>query len=260
MNPQTRRFRFSTPELFDFHNAQGERLGGLLYKPVGYEPGDKVPVITYVYEKLTPGIHRFNPRQQVFLNHGYAMLLPDVKVNVGSPGTSFVDCVVPAVEAVKAMGFTNGKFGIWGSSFGGYATSFIITQTDIFSCAVSQGTPPELIRSWASGRDRDAYNIVWGQARMGVNPFQDLDRYIAQSPFFHLDKVTTPVLIMHGAKDQTVLFGEGEMMFYALRQLGKEATFVIYNQGDHNLSRHSRRDTLDVNRRLMDWFDKYLKN
>ena len=260
LNPQLRKFRFGSPELFRFQSAGGERLAGLLYKPMDQKAGDKVPVITYVYEKLTPGIHRFIARNQMFLNHGYALLLPDVKIKVGAPGTSFVDCVVPAVDAVKAMDFTNGKFGIWGNSFGGYATSFIITQTNIFSCAVSQGTPPELIRSWASGRDRDANNIVTGQARMGVNPFEDLARYIAQSPFFHLDKVTTPALIMHGVKDQTILFGEGEMMFYALRQLGKEATFVIYNQGDHSLSRHSRLDTLDVNRRLLEWFDKYLKN
>ncbi len=94
---------------------------------------------------------------------------------------------------------------------------------------------------------------------MGGSPFEVPDRYMSQSAFFHLDKVTTPVLIMHGVKDYTILFGEGEMMFYALRQLGKEATFVIYNHGDHSLSRHSRSDTLDVYQRMLDWFGKYLQ-
>ena len=94
---------------------------------------------------------------------------------------------------------------------------------------------------------------------MGGSPFEVMERYFSQSAFFHLDKVETPVLIMHGVKDYTILFGEGEMMFYALRRLGKEATFVIYNEGDHSLSRHSRADTLDVNRRMLDWFEKYLK-
>ena len=120
-------------------------------------------------------------------------------------------------------------------------------------------TPPELFRNWASGRDRDSDNIESGQARMGGSPFEVMERYIAQSAFFHLDKVETPVLIMHGVKDYTILFGEGEMMFSALRRLGKEATFVIYNEGDHSLSRHSRADTLDVNGRMLDWFEKYLK-
>jgi dipeptidyl aminopeptidase/acylaminoacyl peptidase len=258
LNPQLTKFQFSKPELFHYHNADGVRLGALLYQPVGVGPDEKVPVITRVYEKMTPDIHRFSGRYQIFLNHGYAMLLPNVRVKVGETATSFVECVVPAVNKVRDMGFTNGKFAMWGGSFGAYATSYIITQTDIFACAVSRATPPELFRNWASGRDRDSRNIESGQARMGGSPFEVPDRYLSQSAFFHLDQVNTPVLIMHGVEDTTILFGEGEMMFYALRQLGKEATFVIYNHGDHSLSRHSRADTLDVYQRMLDWFAKYL--
>ena len=94
---------------------------------------------------------------------------------------------------------------------------------------------------------------------MGGSPFEFRERYLSQSAFFHLDKVNTPVLILHGEKDLTILFGEGEMMFYALRQLGKTAEFVAYANGDHSLSRHSRADALDVNRRILEWFDRYLK-
>ena len=94
---------------------------------------------------------------------------------------------------------------------------------------------------------------------MGASPFEVMERYLSQSAFFHLHKVETPVLIMHGVKDYTILFGAGDMMFYALRRLGKEATSVIYQEGDHSLSRHSRDDTLDVNRRMLEWFEKYLR-
>jgi dipeptidyl aminopeptidase/acylaminoacyl peptidase len=259
LNPQLARFRFSRPELFYYYSADGERLGALLYKPVGYQPGDRFPVITNVYEKMTPQVHRFDARHQIYLNHGFGVLMPNVKVKVGATATSFVKCAVPAVNAVRAMGVTNGRFGIWGGSFGAYATSYLITQTDIFSAAVSRATPPELFRNWASGRDRDSRNIERGQARMGGSPFEYPERYLSQSAFFQLDKVSTPVLIMHGVQDLTILFGEGEMMFYALRQLGKEATFVAYAHGDHSLSRHSRADTLDVDRRVLEWFDHYLK-
>ena len=221
--------------------------------------GDKVPVITWVYEKMTPAVHRFNARDQMFISHGYAMLMPNVKVKVGQTADSFEKCVVPAVNAVRQMGFTNGKIGLWGHSFGAYATSNLITRTSIFSAAVSGATPPELFRNWASGRDRDSRNIETGQARMGGTPFEFPERYMSQSAFFHLDKVTTPVLILHGEKDLTILFGEGEMMFYALRQLGKTAEFVSYANGDHSLSRHSRADAIDVNNRLLDWFARYLQ-
>ena len=259
LNPQLARFSFSKPEIFYFDNADGERLGALLYKPAGMAAGDKVPVITWVYEKMTAAVHRFNARDQMFISHGYAMLMPNVKVKVGQTADSFEKCVVPAVNAVRQMGFTNGKIGLWGHSFGAYATSNLITRTSIFSAAVSGATPPELFRNWASGRDRDSRNIETGQARMGGTPFEFPERYLSQSAFFHLDKVTTPVLILHGEKDLTILFGEGEMMFYALRQLGKTAEFVSYANGDHSLSRHSRADAIDVNTRLLDWFARYLQ-
>jgi dipeptidyl aminopeptidase/acylaminoacyl peptidase len=259
LNPQLSRFTFSQPELFYFHSADGERLGALLYRPAGVAANEKVPVITWVYEKMTPAIHRFDARHQMFISHGYAMLMPNVKVKVGQTADSFEKCVVPAVNAVRAMGFTSGRFGLWGHSFGAYATSNLITRTDIFAAAVSGATPPELFRNWASGRDRDSRNIETGQARMGGSPFEFPERYLSQSAFFHLDKLNTPVLILHGEKDQTILFGEGEMMFYALRQLGKTAEFVAYANGDHSLSRHSRADALDVNRRILEWLDRYLK-
>jgi dipeptidyl aminopeptidase/acylaminoacyl peptidase len=259
LNPQLARFAFSRPELFYYHNADGERLGALLYKPARLGPNDKAPVITWIYEKLTPAIHRFDARNQMVISHGYAMLLPNVKVKVGQTADSFEKCVVPAVNAVREMPFASGKFGIWGHSFGAYAVSNLITRTDIFAAAVSGATPPELFRNWASGRDRDSRNIETGQARMGGSPFEVPERYLSQSAFFHLDKVNTPVLILHGEKDLTILFGEGEMMFYALRQLGKTAEFVAYANGDHSLSRHSRADALDVNRRILAWFDRYLK-
>lgn len=259
LNPQLARFTFSKPELFSFDNADGERLGALLYKPVGLGPNDKVPVITWVYEKMTPGIHRFNARDQMFISHGYAMLMPNVKVKVGQTADSFEKCVVPAVNAVRRTGVTNGKFGLWGHSFGAYATSNLITRTNIFAAAVSGATPPELFRNWASGRDRDSRNIETGQARMGGSPFEFPERYFSQSAFFHLNKVNTPVLILHGEKDLTILFGEGEMIFYALRQLGKTAELVAYANGDHSLSRHSRADALDVNQRILEWFARYLQ-
>ena len=257
LNPELADVAFAEPELFHFESRVGERLGGLLFRPPG--AASDVPVVMYVYEKLTPGIHRFQARQQIFATHGYAVVMPNVKVRVGETATSFVDSTVPALAAVEAMGFTNGRACLWGGSFGAYATSFVITQTDVFDCAVSRATPPELFRNWASGRDRDSDNIERGQARMGGSPFEFPERYLSQSAFFHLDRVETPVLITHGQQDFTILHEEGAMMFYALRRLGKEATFVSYRDGDHSLYRHSREDFLDVHRRMLEWFDRHLR-
>ena len=108
----------------------------------------------------------------------------------------------------------------------------------VVSVSASFGSGSQPIPPAPAGAEAvDSNNIESGRARMGGNPFEVQERYIEQSPFFHLDKVTTPVLITHGVKDATILFAEGEMMFYALRRLGKTAEFVIYNEGDHSLSR-----------------------
>ncbi len=116
LNPQLRDFEFSKPSLFYFENADGERMGALLYLPP--ESARAPGMITQIYEKLTPGVHRFDPRPQMFVSHGFALLMPNVKIKVGRPGTSYVTNVVPAVEMVQQSGLTNGKACLWGGSFG----------------------------------------------------------------------------------------------------------------------------------------------
>src|SRR5690606_15434317 len=134
---------------------------------------------------------------------------------------------------------------------GGYAGLFLISHVDIFSAAVVRAPPSEFFSTWGDGRDRDIYTIERGQARTGGTPWEVPERYIANSPFFHADRVRTPVLILHGEKDFTVPFQQGELMFYALRALGRTAEFAIYREGDHSIVRGSRHDFLDYYNRTL---------
>lgn len=257
LNPQLARFTFTAPSMFDFHSGDGDPLRGLLYKPAGTASG--VPVVTYVYEKLTPQRNRFNVEAQLHLARGYAYLMPDVLVKPGYTGESFVKSVVPAVNAARAMGFTNGRFGITGGSFGGYAGLFLVSQVDAFAAAVVRAPPSEFFSTWGDGRDRDIWTIETGQARTGGTPWEVPERYVANSPFFFADRVQTPVLIMHGEKDFTVPLQQGEMMFYALRALGRTSELVLYREGDHSIVRGSRTDFLDFYARMLGWWDRYLR-
>jgi dipeptidyl aminopeptidase/acylaminoacyl peptidase len=257
LNPQLAKFSFIEPVVIDFHSADGDPLKALLFKPAGGATG--VPVVTYVYEKLTPQKNRFNPEAQLHVARGYAYLMPDVLVKPGYTGESFVKSVVPAVNAVRAMGFTNGRFGITGGSFGGYAGLFLISQVNVFAGAVVRAPPSEFFSTWGDGRDRDIWTIETGQARTGGTPWEVPERYIANSPFFFADRVRTPVLIMHGEKDFTVPLQQGEMMFYALRALGRTAELVLYREGDHSIVRGSRSDFLDFYSRMLGWWDRYLR-
>jgi len=260
LNPGASRFGFAAPEIVEFHSADGAPLRALLFKPGGASADRPVPVVTYVYEKLTPQVHRFNAEAQLHLSHGYAYLMPDVLITPGYTGDSFVKSVVPAVNAVRAMGFTTGRFGITGGSFGGYAGLFLISHVDVFSAAVLRAPPSEFFSTWGDGRDRDVWTIETGQARTGGTPWEVPERYVANSPFFHADRVNTPVLILHGEQDFTVPFQQGVMMFHALRALGRTAEFAIYREGDHSIVRGSRDDFLDVYRRTLAWWDRYLRD
>ncbi|HXB72158.1 MAG TPA: prolyl oligopeptidase family serine peptidase [Candidatus Acidoferrales bacterium] len=258
LNPQLNAFQFVEPQMFDYRSEDGQPLRALLYQPAGSGPEHRAPVVTYVYEKLSPMKNRFNPEAQMHVSHGYAYLMPDVLVTVGHTGESFVKSVVPAVNLTRSMGFSDGRFGITGGSFGGYAGLFLISHVDIFRAAVLRAPPSDFFSTWADGRDRDIWTIETGQARAGVSPWQNPLVYIENSPFFSADRVHTPLLIMHGEKDYTVPTQQGEMMFYALRYLKRPAELVLYREGEHSITRGSREDYLDYYQRTLDWWEKYL--
>ncbi len=258
LNPQLSAFEFVAPQMFGFRSTDGDALQALLFKPSGASPEHPVPVVTYVYEKLSSQKNRFNPEAQMHVTHGIAYLEPDVLVKVGYTGESFVKSVAPAVNATRAMGFTNGKFGINGGSFGGYAGLFLISHVDIFAAAVLRAPPSEFFSTWADGRDRDIWTIDNGQARANGDPWKARQSYLDNSPFFSADRVHTPLLILHGEKDYTVPTQQGEMMFYALRYLKRPVELVLYRDGDHSIVRGSRDDYLDYYQRTLDWWQKYL--
>ena len=259
LNPQLDKFEFMAPQMFEFRSDDGVPLEALLFKPSGAGPDHKVSVITYVYEKLSSQKNRFNPEAQMHVTHGYAYLEPDVLIKDGYPGDSFVKSVVPAVNATRAMGFTTGKFGINGGSWGGYAGLYLISHVDIFAAAVLRAPPSDFFSTWADGRDRDIWTIDNGQARAVGSPWTSQRAYTTDSPFFSADRVHTPLLIMHGQKDITVPTQQGEMMFYALRYLKRPVELVLYRDGDHSIVRGSKDDYLDYYRRTLDWWEKYLQ-
>ena len=96
--------------LIDYKNKQGVPLQGTLIYPAGYTPGKKYPMVVYMYEKLSDGVHQFSvPSERDYYNaaafssHGYFFLQPDIVFRPRDPGLSVVDAVVPAVQRVIDM-------------------------------------------------------------------------------------------------------------------------------------------------------------
>lgn len=259
LNPQLATFHFEDPRVIHYFSADGDPLEGLLYLPRGTNAEHRVPVVTYVYEKLSPSKNHFNAEAQWHVSHGYGYLMPDVLIKDGYTGDSFVKCVVPAVNAVRGIDLTTGKFGITGGSFGGYAGLFLISHSDIFAAAVLRAPPSDFFSTWGDGRDRDIWTIETGQARTSGTPWSNRRGYIENSPFFEADQIHTPVLIVHGKADFTVPFQQGIMMFSALRALHRTADFLIYRDAEHSIVRGSRFRFLDFHGHTMDWWDRFLR-
>lgn len=259
VNPQLSTFAFQAPKMFRFRNADGVELQGMLFLPPGTDASHPAPVVTWVYEKLSPYKNRFEPDAQWYVSNGYGYLMPDVLVKTKFLAEAYLTCVVPAVNAVREMGVTTGKFGISGGSLGGLAGLALISRSDIFAAAVLRAPPSDYFSTWGDGRDRDIWTIEDGQGRAAGTPWEQRDVYIDNSAFFHADRVHTPVLIVHGKADFTVPFQQGMMEFSALRALHRTADLLIYRDGDHSIVRGSRFRFIDFHQHTMEWWEKYMR-
>jgi dipeptidyl aminopeptidase/acylaminoacyl peptidase len=169
------------------------------------------------------------------------VLDPDIAYNVNDPGMSAVWAVMPAVKAAIATGIVDENVGLWGHSWGGYQTAFLVTQTDIFKAAVAGAALTDMVSMyssvyWNTGGSNQAI-FESSQGRFKGNFIENYDAYIRNSPVFHADKVKTPLMLLHNDKDGAVDFNQGMIYFNTLRQLQKEVIMLEYVGENHGLSR-----------------------
>jgi len=171
--------------------------------------------------------------------------------------------VIPGVEALIKQGFIDeDRIALQGHSWGGYQIADLLTKTDLFACAEA-GAPVVNMTSayggirWQTGLSR-MFQYEKTQSRLGATLWERPDLYLENSPLFSLDKMNTPVLIMHNDADGHVPWYQGIEYFVALRRLGKPAWMLNYNGEPHWPLKWQNR--LDFNIRLIQFFDHYLKD
>jgi dienelactone hydrolase len=262
-------FTWGSGELVSFKNADGVPLKAALYKPAGFDPKKKYPLIIYLYERLSQNVHSFvNPapgtsiNPSFYVSNGYLVLMPDIVYKTGQPGQSALRCVMPALDAVVARGCVDEKsVGIQGHSWGGYQIAYMLTQTDRFRAAEA-GAPVGNMTSaysgirWGSGLPRQ-FQYEAGQSRIGKSLQSGTKLFLDNSPIFHIERVKTPLLIMANDNDDAVPWYQGIELFLALRRHGKPAWLFNYNGEYHGLRR--RADQKDWAKRMQQFFDHYLK-
>jgi dipeptidyl aminopeptidase/acylaminoacyl peptidase len=268
-NPQQSEYNWGTVELVRWFSSDGVPLKGLLYKPENFDPSRQYPMVVYFYESLSQNYHSYIPpngRNVInpthYVSNGYLVFEPDIHYEAGYPGPSAEKSIIPGVQMLLARGYVNPKaMGLQGQSWGGYQALYLITQTNLFAAAMA-GAPVVNMTSayggirWGSGLAR-AFQYEVGQSRIGGSLWEAPMRYFENSPLFWLDKVTTPLMMMHNDMDDAVPWYQGIETFVALRRLGKEVYLVNYNNDVHNPA--SRANQKDIAMRMQQFFDTKLR-
>lgn len=256
--------------LIEYVSDHGDTLQAVLYLPADYVEGNSYPTITYIYERLTQNKNTYsNPafpgggfNRAMYTSNGYAVLMPDIKYKLNQPGMSAVACVVPAVKAAIATGIVDeDKVGIQGHSWGGYQTSFLITQTDIFKAAVAGAPLTNMISMysliyWNSGSSNQSI-FESSQGRLTTGYWDNWESYAQNSPIYHIKKVNTPLVIMHNDKDGAVDYTQGVEYYNGLRRLNKPVVMLTYKGENHGLMKEVNKKDYAV--RMMEFYDHYLK-
>ena len=260
---------WGTAELVSFKNVDGVPLKGVLLKPENFDPKKKYPMIVYIYERLSQGLHQFrNPgpgtsiNPTYYVSNGYLVYMPDIVYTIGYPGPSALNCVLPGIQAVVDKGFVNeDAIGIQGHSWGGYQIAYMVTQTNRFKAAAPGALVANMTSAysgirWGTGLPRQ-FQYERSQSRIGGSLWEYPLRYLDNSPIFRADRVETPLLMIHNDEDDAVPWYQGIEYFLALRRLGKPAFMFTYNGEKHGLRK--RINQKDYTRRLQEFFDHYLK-
>jgi dipeptidyl aminopeptidase/acylaminoacyl peptidase len=263
------KYQWGRSEIVEYKTDKGRRLQGALYYPAGYQAGKPYPMIVYLYERLSDGVHRYVApsdrdyyNTSVFTTQGYFVFQPDIVFRPREPGLSVVECVTPGVKRVVQMGLVDARrVGVVGHSWGGFDTAFLATHTDIFRAAVAGAAITNLVSNygnhhWSSGI-AETDHIETGQQRMEVPLWEDFQAYVRNSAVYNAQNMTTPLLLMTGDNDGTVFWHQAVELYNIARRARKNVVMLVYNGEDHGL--RQKKNQVDYQKRILEWFGHYLK-
>ena len=256
-------------EVVKWKSADGKEIEGLLTYPVGYQAGRKVPLIlnvhggpTGVFQQTFVGGRGVYPLA-TFAARGYAILRPNPRGSSGYGkdfryanqkdwgGADYQD-LMSGVDKVIEMGVADPeKLGVMGWSYGGFMTSWIVTQTKRFKAA-SAGAPVTNLMSFNGTADIPNFvpDYFGGQA------WENMEIYQKHSPMFNVKGVTTPTLIQHGEADIRVPISQGYEFYNALKAQNVPVRMLVLPRQPHGPNEPKMQ--IAAMQSNLDWFEKYL--
>ena len=260
MNTQLGDVALTHTELVEYLDVDGNTLYGILYYPINYEAGQVYPLVAEIYEQFFD--NGFNENMNLITAQGWFGFRPSVRFEEGYPGEAWLKAVPNAINKLIERGLVDeGKVGVYGQSYGGYATNLLITQTDRFAAAANVSGKVNIISFLGDSPKITTRNYAAaevGQDRIGATLWEQPHKYVEHSAVMFADRIKTPLLMLSGEGDWNVPATNQREMYYALRRLGKEVVWVHYTAGGHGAGRSSTaEDFVDHWQRMFEWFAEH---
>ena len=268
-NPQAQDFALGTTEVITWKSTDGLDVEGILLRPVNFDPAKKYPLMVVVHGGPT-GAHMnsfrvsYGDGGQFWSGQGWAVLYPNprgstnygekfMRANIPDWGGGDYRDIMSGVDAVIKRGIADpDKLAVQGWSYGGYMTCWIVSQTDRFKAAM-MGAGLSSLASMYNTTDVPAY---LGGFFKGIPSKATMALYNERSGITYADRVTTPLLILHGANDERVPIGQPMEFYRALKDRGKTVELVFYPREGHGFREYYHQ--LDRMKRQHEWMVKYV--
>ena len=271
LNPQAKNWRLGAVKEISWKNQKdGATIYGVLVTPPDFKPGQAYPTIVEVHGGpewawWSGWLGSWHEWAQLLASNGYVVFLPNPRGSTGQ-GWKFAEAnrddwgggdfrdIMDGVDYLVAQKIADhNRLGIGGWSYGGFMTSWAVTQTNRFKAAVVGAAVTNLF-SFDGTTDITPSFLRYYFLDLPFTRRADYDQHSAMT---FLKNCKTPSLVLHGEMDERVPTSQGWEFYNGLRMLGVPAEMVTYPREHHGF--HERAHQVDVLTRILAWYDKYLK-
>ena len=255
--------RLAEVRSIEARSRDGATVEAFLYTPPDYRPGRRYPTLLRIHGGPVSQYDRsFNFDAQLFAASGYVVVMANPRGSSGYGarfsraifadwGNKDFEDVMAAVDEAIRLGYADAdRLGVGGWSYGGILTNYVITKSPRFKAAIS-GASEAL---YTSNYGHDHYQYLW-EIELGL-PWRNQRAWDRISPFWSVERITTPTLWIGGERDWNVPIINSEQMYQAMRRLGRETQLVVYPGQFHGITRPTYQK--DRWQRYLDWYGKHL--
>ncbi len=264
-NPPIEQYALPSPERVEVAAGDGTLLNGLLFAPLDRQPGQRYPVVVYVYggpkaQVAKDKYHRFHPLHAYLTQRGFGVFMLDGRGS-GNRSRVFTRSIykrfgdIEIEDQVRGARFLQtlawvdpARIAIWGWSYGGYASAMAVFREDSPFAAAAAVAP---VSDWR------LYDTHFTERYLG-SPKKDPKVYDRADIVPRAGKLDRPFLLVHGMADDNVLFEHSLRLIEALQAHGATFDLMVYPGRAHSLK--GKTTKLHVFRTLTEFFEKALSS